>query len=281
MPAPLAHSLIEPPGAPADAPTVVLLHGILGSRNNWRGFGRALAAAAGVRVRLVDLRNHGQSHPAQGPHTVAACAQDLAALCASLGDAPRAVIGHSFGGKVALAWAELAEADAGCPAFARVWVLDALPGPGRGDPESTDVARVIRTLQGIGLPMADRALVSTRLRAAGFGPGLVAWMSTNLRRTPAGFVWKFHLPGVIEMLRDYWALDLWPWLESPWRHTAVHVVRASQGDRWVPEVLARFADADPPEAGPLRLHTLPRSGHWVHVDNPQGLLEIVTQEGGP
>lgn len=27
--------------------------------------------------------------------------------------------------------------------------------------------------------------------------------------------------------------------------------------------------------GKISLHVLPKSGHWVHVDNPKGLLEIV------
>lgn len=27
--------------------------------------------------------------------------------------------------------------------------------------------------------------------------------------------------------------------------------------------------------GKVSVHVLPKSGHWVHVDNPKGLLEIV------
>ena len=40
------------------------------------------------------------------------------------------------------------------------------------------------------------------------------WMTTNLSRTPEGFVWRFNLDGIAEMLNDYFVQDLWHVLES-------------------------------------------------------------------
>ena len=28
--------------------------------------------------------------------------------------------------------------------------------------------------------------------------------------------------------------------------------------------------------GTLKIHTLPNAGHWLHVDNPDGLLQLVS-----
>jgi pimeloyl-ACP methyl ester carboxylesterase len=34
-------------------------------------------------------------------------------------------------------------------------------------------------------------------------------------------------------------------------------------------------DPSDPRRGRVRVHTLPNSGHWVHVDNPEGLRQIL------
>lgn len=56
-------------------------------------------------------------------------------------------------------------------------------------------------------------------------------------------------------------------------------MRAENSDRWDPDVVQQLEclasrEADGSE-GKVSLHVLPKSGHWVHVDNPKGLLEIV------
>ena len=96
------HALVVPADRPQGRLALVL-HGILGSHKNWRMFARGLAERLpGWRFALVDLRNHGASAGAPGPHTLSACADDLERLAEQLGAAPEVVIGHSFGGKVAL-----------------------------------------------------------------------------------------------------------------------------------------------------------------------------------
>ena len=56
----------------------------------------------------------------------------------------------------------------------------------------------------------------------------------------------------------------------------IHVVRAENSPRWPAEVLQWLDHL--PAGAPGRLHTLPDSGHWVHVDNPDGLLELILEE---
>lgn len=268
--------------APDATPThwAWLLHGILGSGQNLRTVARRLSAARpDWGFVLPDLRNHGESRGAPPPHTVAACAEDLFVLGAHLGIEPRTAIGHSFGGKVAMAWGAAAEARG--QRVDRIWALDVPPRPpDLGLALQSEVARVVGHLRAVPQPLPRRDSIVELLVGSGFSAGLAQWMTTNLRPTDPdaprpGFVWRFDLDGIEEMLRDYARTDAWPWLSSPTRRAQVDVVRAENSERWPEEELARFAAAPPT----LRLHLLPNAGHWVHVDNPDGLHALLLREG--
>ena len=252
----------------------LLCHGILGSRRNWRSFARRLVALRPeLGVISVDLRNHGDSPPADGPHTLSACAQDLARLAAHLGLEPEVLIGHSFGGKVVLRRA------ADLPRGLRhVWVLDSRPDP--IPPEEvaqSDVRRVIDALTELPAPFAHRQDVVGLLTARGFSRMLARWMTTNLQRADDGlWHWRFELAGVEEMITDYYAADLRSVLSTPVPDLTVHVVRAALSDRWPPEVLDWFDHL--PAGAPGRIYVLEDADHWVHVDNPTGLLEHMDAE---
>ena len=73
---------------------------------------------------------------------------------------------------------------------------------------------------------------------------------------------------------DYWSL-----LEGPPRGTEISIVRAENSDRWEPDVIQRLErlSSRPRDKskGKLSVHVLPNAGHWVHVDNPKGLLDIM------
>jgi pimeloyl-ACP methyl ester carboxylesterase len=110
--------------APGAAPSrwLWLLHGIYGAGRNWNAVARRFVAATpDWGVLAVDLRGHGSSDRGRPPHTVVSCAEDLAAL-ADLGSvpAPTGVLGHSFGGKVAILFAEMAE-------LSHLYVIDSTP----------------------------------------------------------------------------------------------------------------------------------------------------------
>jgi len=249
-------------------------HGILGSRRNWRSFARRLTEAhPDLGVITLDLRNHGDSGPVSGPHTLAACAHDIGALSDHLGIEPAVLIGHSFGGKVVLQRASQRPTG-----LEQVWVLDSRPEPmSAQEVQDSDVRQVISTLKSLPDRFSQRSDVVSILTGRGFSRTLALWMTTNLRRQPGdGYVWRFELDGVIAMITDYYRRDLREVLTLPVPGLEVHVVRAEDSNRWPAPVL-RWFDALPAGA-PGRLHTLPDSGHWVHVDNPDGLLALMDAE---
>lgn len=115
------------------------MHGILGSKKNFRTAAKQLIKDSyGFDFSVtVDHRGHGQS--ATPPilmgatsNTVSSCAEDLHSLLASgtlplLAPVPTLICGHSFGGKVALAYLQQS-LRLGRPLPSHTWILDSLPG---------------------------------------------------------------------------------------------------------------------------------------------------------
>ena len=83
-----------------NASNVIILHGLLGSKRNWFGVGKALSDF-GFNVWLLDLRNHGDSEW-NDKHTYFDLAEDVKKFFEEHGIISSFLIGHSMGGKVAM-----------------------------------------------------------------------------------------------------------------------------------------------------------------------------------
>ncbi|KAJ1964020.1 hypothetical protein GGI12_001692 [Dipsacomyces acuminosporus] len=82
-------------------PTLLCLHGFLGSKRQWMSIAPRLADALDCNVYALDLRNHGES-PHIFPHRYDDMAQDVEAFVRELGIDSVSLMGHSMGGKVAM-----------------------------------------------------------------------------------------------------------------------------------------------------------------------------------
>ena len=261
----LAHRVIGPEGAPS---SVFVVHGILGSGRNWTSVARSLVSRlAGWRVVLVDLRGHGDSHGLAPPHDLDACARDLAVLASKLG-APDAVIGHSFGGKVVMQAAR-----DGALSPASVWALDTPPGAAAaGSPGHVEMTRVFEALRSVPQPLGSRGEVVNHLAKHGLSKGIGQWMTTNLRLEDGGYVWRFDLEVAWSLIQSYFREDLWPWLRSG--PEGLRFVRGARSDRFDAPAIRRLEELPPP----VRVDVLADAGHWVHVDNPGDLLDLLVDD---
>jgi pimeloyl-ACP methyl ester carboxylesterase len=285
------HALVTAADA-SPARWMLMLHGILGSGANLRSLARRFAQARPAwGFVLVDLRMHGSSEGAPPPHTIAATAEDLLRLEDQLSLPIAGVLGHSFGGKVSLAYLErrrAARLSRGEPpaGLEQAWVLDASPsaepersradafrGRSRGSETTTEVIRMLRSIP---KPLPSRERFFELVAESGFPRSIAEWLAMNVRRTDDGFRFRLDLDAIDALLADYFAADVWHVLEEPGFAEQIHVVIGGQSDALNEAERARLASIPR-----VHTHLIAEAGHWVHVDAPDALFELVSSALGP
>jgi len=77
--------------------------------------------------------------------------------------------------------------------------------------------------------------------------------------------------------KSYWNL-----LEKPPKGMEIVILRAEKSDRWDQDAIERIqklsSERGSDSYGKVSFCVLPNAGHWVHVDNPKGLLEIMASK---
>lgn len=229
-----------------DGPPVALLHGLFGQGRNLGAIARALAETH--RVISLDLRNHGASPHATGMD-YRLLAEDVRETLASRDALPCALLGHSMGGKTAMA---LALAHPGC--VTRLLVADIAPiaYTNHGN------AAVARALRAVKLtPDLTRARLADALADTVPEPAVRQFLAQNFLPGDAP-AWRIGLADIADAIGD---LAGWPEVGGRFAGPALFV-RGGRSDyvphaAW-PAIVARFPAA--------QLRTLPEAGHWVHMD---------------
>lgn len=244
-----------------------MLHGIYGRGRNWQTIARAVTAARPeYACWLVDLPHHGDSGPGGHGDTVAGLAADLDDWLRSEGLEPDAILGHSFGGKVALAFAGR-RGDRPL----QVWLIDSTPEAGSPGGSAWQMLQVIRALPP---RFASREEAATAIEAGGFSTGVAQWMTTNLVRDGDGFGWRLDFDVMEALLRDFFQADLWPVVEDPAQGHDIHVLKASESSVISPEAESRL------RAAPRdRVHLHERTGgHWIHAESPDVVTALLAEQ---
>lgn len=238
--------------------TVLLLHGLFGSAAHWHHM--AVPLSARHRVLAVDLRNHGAS-----PHTESmdypGMAEDVCALLDAQGLGRVHVVGHSMGGKVAMALA-LCQPQR----LHSLVVLDMLPVP-----YPDRFGALVEALRAIDLaPVRTRADADRQLAPRVSEPRLRAMLLQNLvARGEGRWAWRIDWSVLAQALPVLMGFP--PGLtERPARLPALFVRGAlsdwhcAQGQAMARALfpLARFTE-------------LAGAGHWVHADQPGALLALL------
>lgn len=250
----------------------VLLHGFLGSGRNLSTVARRwVAADATLRCITPDLTGHGTSPPLPPNADLATLAHDVLDLMsaptsnfARMHATPYAVLGHSLGGRVALNMLALAP-----HSISSVTVLDISPGRMDTRPEGS-VEQVLRVLR------AAPAMADSRdgmrqhfLNDGTLTPGLIDWLLMNLQRHDDGVVgWRIDREALAHLAERFRRDDLWPVVEQ--YGDRITCLRGGDSTYVTDAELQRMHDAG------CRVGTIPHAGHFVHVDQLDGLMQQLT-----
>ena len=246
-----------------DGPAVVLLHGITGHARVWDTLAARLEDR--YRVLALDQRGHGDSDaPEDADYRISTMAEDVEGFAKTLGLGRFDLIGHSMGGRVAIAYAaehlarlrRLVLVDIGPQinpiGLKRVRDL-MVDSPERIESEEWAYDYLRRAN-----PLYDPAELRHRIRHA-------------LKPLPGGgFAWKYS-KGLTDMMREGRRdpIDLWPALGRISRPALL--VRGAESDILSPEAAKKMITVLP--AG--RLVEVAEAAHTVPGDQPEEFARII------
>lgn len=163
------------------------------------------------------------------------------------------------------------------PAPTHMWILDTVPGPARpnfGTGQGDQPARLINYIcaSARAKPIHTRQELVKNLVEFGFSQDIAMWMTTNVKDTDSGALeWMYTLDGLAPMYSSYEREDLWDVVEKPPIGLKLDFIEAERSSwHWhtISERIVQYGGHH---------HILNDSGHWVHIDNPDGLLQLMSK----
>ena len=235
-------------------PPLVILHGLFGSSRNWQAVAPHLVRH--YEVFALDLRNHGES-----PHTetmdYSEMLDDLRQWLDHQDLDPVSLLGHSLGGKVAMAMA------CRCPEYvSSLVVVDIAP---KRYPPGHD-AKLGAMLRLELSSIRTRSEAEARLHDELNDWPVVKFLSSNLMRLPdEGFRWRINLTAVAQAVDQLYGnpLSYGNRFDGPvlfMRGSKSHYIDDLDRDR-----LERYFPG-------YILSTIRNAGHNIHTDNQEAFL---------
>jgi len=236
---------------------VIILHGLFGTLDNWQTVARQLAEE--YSVYIVDQRNHGRS-PHADEINYSLMAEDLAEFMESQWIYKAHIIGHSMGGKTAMQFAfdhsDMVE---------KLIVVDIAPKQYTAHHQLIFEALFSLDLE----TLESRKQADEILEQKVENFGVRQFLLKNLTRTKEGkYTWKMNLPVIHKHYEDI--LDNVQ-INSLFEEPTLFIKGAKSN--YIQEVdesviFSHFAKA--------KIETVQNAGHWVHAEQPQKLLDLVT-----
>jgi len=239
-------------------PPLVILHGLLGSLDNWVPLAQRFAA--NFQVFLLDLRNHGRS-PHSTDTSYELMAEDVCQFLREHKLPAVHLLGHSMGAKVAMRFAQLHPA-----AVVRLIVVDMSP---REYPARHDT--LLDAMHALDLGKYQRRdQIDHELAVAVPNRSVRQFVLKNLGRDEAGrLIWK---PNIASLRSSYGQLRANLPASTAFDVPALFV-RGDKSDYVLDDDLPLIRGLFPH----VTFATIEPAGHWVHADAPDEFCQLVAE----
>lgn len=233
--------------------SLIILHGLFGSGDNWLSHARQLSSA--FRVIVPDQRNHGRSaHSKEMNYEL--MASDLLDLIAEEGLRDVTLLGHSMGGKTVMHFAQTYP-----------WLVDRMVVADMGVkayPPHHD--RIFEGLFGVRVEeITSRREAEERLSRYIQDPATLQFLLKNLYWVENGrLAWRFNLQVLFDSIGEI--LKAVP--EEPEVRIPILFMRGGRSeyirDEDLPGIIKRFPGAE--------FCTIEGAGHWLHAEAPEEFM---------
>lgn len=239
---------------------VLLVHGFMGTGRNLASLARGWeAVASDLRFFLPDLRGHGRSPPLQPGADLFTLAADLVETARRQGVVgPLRIVGHSLGGRVALAAALAHPEDVG-----EVVLLDITPEPVE---DTHGTGEVLGIYAAAPAEARSRDEMRAFFQERGLSGFLTEWLLTNLERNGEVLRWRVDRQALGDLHRRVLPVDLWG---AVGRGTPISCIRGGDSSFVSDEALLRLSGAG------CRVATVAGAGHYLHVTHTDEVVALL------
>lgn len=238
---------------------VIVLHGLFGQSDNWVTIARRIAEQ--FSVYIPDQRNHGLS-PHAPVHSYPALSDDLLEFMEELGLEKTILIGHSMGGKAAMAFAlehpEMVE---------KLVVIDISP---RKYPERNIHTQIITQMMSINLDSISSRTEAEKILELHIPDARIRmFILKNLYyKMPGKLAWRLNLEAINQSLDQ-----LFDGIQSDSKYYGPCLfIRGGMSDYIIDEDTELIGNLFPKAI----IKTISGASHWIHADAPEELCKLLS-----
>ena len=235
---------------------IIILHGFLGSLDNWITFGKKLSSN-GFEVHLIDQRNHGKSfHSDDFDYKL--MANDLYEYLNEHSIKKTSILGHSMGGKTAMLYSLLHP-----DTINKLIIVDILPVN-----YDNNYDEIFKALLNINLKeIKSRNDFNIHLRKHFKDTNFILFLSKNLQRSGNG---QFNYKSNIKILyKEYKNITKGFELINQFKNEVLFIKGEKSG--YIDKEKLKLSEKFFPE---YKLEKISNAGHWVHYENPNDFFLV-------